>query len=163
MRTEKKTREEKKAEQHLAPTNTRAIMPLERHELADDAEFPALVDGLWRGYADPFNGFWEILKGPSQEECTERYTAWNKADSTGHWIYVTNSETKKVAGAMQWQIFKVNPYADGVPSLSAYWWPEGALKEVADQLFAGFFAGRPSHFGQPHIRKQLGPRAPKRI
>lgn len=100
-------------------------MPLELHKLADDAEFPALVDGLWRGYAEPYNGFWEILKGPSQEECTQRYAAWNKADPTGHWLYVTDSETKKVVGAMQWQIFETNPYVNGVPSLPAYWWPEG--------------------------------------
>lgn len=70
-------------------------MPFELHELSHHSEFPALIDGLWRGYAEPFNAFWEILKGPSQEECVERYQTWNKADPTGHWLYVTDSETKK--------------------------------------------------------------------
>ncbi|OKL57708.1 hypothetical protein UA08_06902 [Talaromyces atroroseus] len=126
-------------------------MPLELHELSGDAEFPALVDGLWRGYDQPFNGFWEILKGPSKEECIARYQSWHKADPTSHWLYVTDSETNQVAGAMQWNIFETNPYINGPPSLPAYWWPEGTLKEIADQLFAGFFSGRPSRFGRPHL------------
>lgn len=110
-------------------------MPFELHELSDDSEFPVLIDGLWRGYAEPFNSFWENLKGPSQEECVERYQAWNKADPTSHWIYVTDSETKKVIGAMQWNFFETNPYGNGAPSLPASWWPDGMALFVFYSLF----------------------------
>lgn len=157
-------------------------MPLELHELSHDSEFPGLVDALWRGYAEPFNGFWEILKGPSLEECAERYRTWHRADPTSHWLYVTDSETKKVVGAMQWNIFETNPYSNGeAPSLAAYWWPEGmkdlspilwlhsyfgslilstrhkrtgSFKEISNQLLECFVSGRPSRFAQPHICKQ---------
>lgn len=106
-------------------------MPFELHELSHDSEFVALIDGLWRGYAKPFNAFWEILKGPSQEECVQRYQAWHKADPTSHWLYVTDSDTKKVVGATEWKIFETNPYSNGAPSLSAYWWPEGIKLFIA--------------------------------
>lgn len=100
-------------------------MPLELHELSSDAEFPELVDGLWRGYTEPFNGICEILEGSSLEECSERYKSWHNTDPTSHWLYVTESGSKKVLGAIQWNIFEANPYINGPPSLSAYWCPEG--------------------------------------
>lgn len=113
-------------------------MPLELHELSHHSEFPALIDGLWRDYAEPFNAFWEILKGPSQEECAERYQAWHKADPTGHWLYVTDSDTK-VVDAMEWNIFETNPYSNGALSPPPYWWPQGMTLFISYSLFAFWF------------------------
>lgn len=100
-------------------------MPVELHELSTDAEFRPIVAAEYEAYSKPFNGFWEILKGPSQEECAGRQLSWHKGDPTSHWLYVADTDTKEVVGAMQWNIHEANPYANGPPALPAYWWPEG--------------------------------------
>jgi len=81
----------------------------------------------YEGYAKPFNGFWEILKGPSQEETCARQLSWHKADPTGHWLYVVDTDTKEVVGGVQWNIHETNPYANGPPTLPAYRFPEGMI------------------------------------
>lgn len=100
-------------------------MVLELHQVTTDTEFGPLVAAEYAGYAQPFNGFWEILKGSTQEETTSRQLSWHKPDPSSHWLYVKDTETQDVVGGMQWNIYETNPYANGPPQLPAYWLPEG--------------------------------------
>lgn len=100
-------------------------MPLKLNELTSDDEFPGLVATLYNSYSKPYNGFWDILKGNSEEECQARYMQWHKADPTSHWIYVTDTETGQVIGGAQWNIFEKNPYLESKPPMAAYWIQEG--------------------------------------
>jgi len=128
-------------------------MTLTLHELTTDSEFPPIVAVEHEAFATPFNGFWEILKGPSQEECCARQLAWHKADPSSHWIYVKDGE--EVIAAMQWNIHRENIYAGGVvPMMEGYWWGEGILKEVSDQILYEFFSARPYLMNKPHFRNQ---------
>jgi hypothetical protein len=103
------------------------------HEVADEAEFPPIVAVEHESYSTPFNGFWEVLKGPSQEECAARQWSWHKLDPSSHWLYVTDDDAGgEVIAGLQWNIHEANPYANGPPVLPAYWWPEGKLVNKKD-------------------------------
>ncbi|MCJ1374398.1 hypothetical protein MMC20_005630 [Loxospora ochrophaea] len=127
-------------------------MALQLHELTSDAEFPALMTCLYDSYSNPYNGFWDIFKGASADECTARFTAWHNSDPTSHWLYVTDTKTGEVIGGTQWNIYKENPFASAPPSLRAYWIEEGTeLRAIADQLLSNFLAGRPHRMNRPHL------------
>ena len=100
-------------------------MPLKLTELTSDEEFPALMTALYDSYSKPYNGFWDMFKGASGQECLERYKQWHNADPTSHWIYVTDTETGQVIGGTQWNIYEKNPYEKPGPVMQAYWIEEG--------------------------------------
>lgn len=92
-------------------------MPLEVREVTTDAEMPAPMEALYESYTHPYNGFWDMFKGHSDEECIQRYNQWLNMDSTTHWIYVIDTESKEIVGATQWIIHEENPFADSQPPL----------------------------------------------
>src|ERR1700709_975366 len=99
-------------------------MPVELHELSTDAEFRPIVTAEYEAYSKPFNSFWEILKGPSQEECAARQLAWHKGDPTSHWLYVADTDTREVVCGRPWSFANRDWCGFGPPALPAYWWPE---------------------------------------
>jgi hypothetical protein len=98
---------------------------LRLHEQKTDDEFAAIIDCENAGYAAPFNGFWEVLKGPTVEGQIERTAQWHRGDTSSRWVYVTDEETGECVGAMEWNFYEENPYAQGVPEMIADWWEEG--------------------------------------
>ncbi|PQE05324.1 hypothetical protein CJF31_00008844 [Rutstroemia sp. NJR-2017a BVV2] len=120
-----------------------------------NAEFESIMAVANAGYSNPFNGLWEILKGPSMEqsvdECASRYALWHRSDPTSRWIYVSDT-SGKVLGAMQWNIHEKNPYEQGAPKLPAYWWPEGDMKTLSDIALVNFFKDRPRRMSKPHFQ-----------
>ena len=102
-------------------------MPLKVRELTSDEEFPGVMSTLHNSYSNPYNGFWDIFKGKSEEECQARYMQWHNTDLTSHWIYVTDTETGQIIGATQWNVFKENPYLEPKPPMAAYWIEEGDI------------------------------------
>ncbi|OTB01477.1 hypothetical protein M426DRAFT_266209 [Hypoxylon sp. CI-4A] len=128
-------------------------MPLKLHELTTDDEFKSVVHVELEAYNDPFNGFWEMLKGSSEDELCARQLSWHRGDPSSHWLYVTDEDTGEVVAAMQWNIHDLNPYATEHPPLSAYWVPEGPARLVGDQLLLGIGAHRPRYMSKPHLRK----------
>lgn len=96
------------------------------HEVSkDDPDFSAIAPVADAGYIEPFNGMWEIWRGPSLEECTTRLALWHGHDPTSLWTYLTDNATGDIIGVMGWNLHKENPFANGVPSLTAYWMEEG--------------------------------------
>ena len=105
-------------------------MALKLSELTSDEEFPGLMAALYDSYSSPYNGFWDIFKGKSGEECQARYMQWHRSDPTSHWIYVTDTENGQIVGGTQWNIFEKNPYAEPKPPMAAYWIQEGSKVEI---------------------------------
>lgn len=104
-------------------------MSLKLHELKSDEEFAKIVDVENAGYSEPFNGLWEILKGPSPEELAARQALWHHHGPGSHWLYVTDEDTGEAIGAMEWKVYETNPYEAGPPTLVADWWPEGKKRK----------------------------------
>ncbi|KAL9625351.1 MAG: hypothetical protein Q9160_000414 [Pyrenula sp. 1 TL-2023] len=96
-------------------------------EVTTDEEVGRLMEALYESYTHPYNGFWDMFKGQSDEEYIARYNEWRKLDPNVRWIYVTDTETDEVVGATQWNIYESNPFETDPPPLKAYWNEEGAL------------------------------------
>jgi hypothetical protein len=95
------------------------------HETTTEKDFIAIVAVENEAYSKPPNAFWEVMKGPSLDECTSRQALWNQMDSTSHWIYDKDENNGDVVGAMNWNIHEQNPFASGEEGPPIYWWPEG--------------------------------------
>jgi hypothetical protein len=107
-------------------------MALKVKEVTSDEVFPRLVATLHESYSKPYNGFWDIFKGRSGEECQTRFAQWHNSDPTSHWIYVEETETGQIIGATQWNIYEKNPYAEAKPPMAAYWIEEGSCSITTD-------------------------------
>ncbi|KAI0886765.1 uncharacterized protein GGS22DRAFT_117296 [Annulohypoxylon maeteangense] len=127
------------------------MAPLRLHELSSDEEFKPLVDVEHEAYSKPLNGVWEILKGSSRDEFCARQLSWHKSDPTSNWIYVTDEATGEVIGGTQWNIHKTNPFAVERTPLTAYWLPEGTMKQIGDQLMLAWESKRPTFASKPHL------------
>lgn len=108
-------------------------MSLKLNELTLDGKFPGLMATLYNSYSKPYNGFWDISKGNSEEECQARYMQWHKADPTSHW---TDTETGQMIAGAQWSIFEENPYLEIKPPMAAYWIQEGNAENSVSLLRA---------------------------
>jgi hypothetical protein len=100
-------------------------MVLQMSEVTNAAEFAKVVKVEHKAYAMPANGFWEALKGPSIEECTERQWGWHKGTPDSHWLTVRDG--KDFISGAQWIIYKTNPFVTPQPIVQATWWPEGMI------------------------------------
>jgi len=127
-------------------------MSLQLIELKSDEEFKPLMETLYDAYTHPYNGFWDMFKGESEEECLQRFTQWHKGDPTSHWLYVTDKKTGKVLGGTQWNIYEKNPFEKPGPKFAAYWIKEGTeFRKIADRAFEKFLAPRPTRMNRPHL------------
>ena len=102
-----------------------ADMALELVELKSDREFTPLMATLYEAYSHPCNGFWDMFKGTSGEECTTRFTQWHNSDPTSRWIYVKDTESGEIIVGAQWNIHEKDPFEKPLPRLDAYWIDEG--------------------------------------
>ena len=101
-------------------------MPLELKQLCTKDEFTTLVEVEREAYSKPFNSGWEILKGPSLEECRERQWAWHTADPKSKWFYVADTEAGEVIGGAEWIVHRTDPFENSSPrSLKVTWWDDG--------------------------------------
>lgn len=146
-------------------------MPFQIKEVTTDAEMGQLMETLYESYTHPYNGFWDMFKGQSDEECIVRYNQWRSLDPSVHWIYVVDTETNEVVGATQWNIYTENPFGTPPPPLKAYWNEEGemyyllmqneelnngkgsTLRAITEEGLNGFLSGRPNRMNRPHFCK----------
>lgn len=105
-------------------------MPLQLKEVSTDAEFARVMEALFDAYSYPYDGFWVICKGSSEQECVSRFNKWRKQDPNAHWIYVTDTETDEVVGATQWNIYESSPSEDPRSELQGDWLEEGNVDSL---------------------------------
>ncbi|KAI4231319.1 MAG: hypothetical protein L6R40_007764 [Gallowayella cf. fulva] len=136
-------------------------MVLILHEVVSDDEFAAIIGCEWSSYETPYNGFFQIYcpitgTGPDArlealKESTDRQLAWHREDATSHWLKVVDSESGQVVGAAQWNIYRENPYLNGVEHTDAFWWPEGEGRKFASMALEQWYAPRGKRMNKPHI------------
>ena len=98
---------------------------LQVKEITTDEEFSQIMTVLFNSYNEPYNGFWAIFQGKSEDECGARFIQWHNADPTSHWIYVEDTEQNQIIAATQWNIIEENPHVEPKPPPAAYWIEEG--------------------------------------
>ncbi|KAL8947502.1 MAG: hypothetical protein Q9222_006221 [Ikaeria aurantiellina] len=124
-------------------------------------EFTELIQCQWESYETPFNGFFQIYcptigTGPSarldaMRESSNRQWEWHKDDSTSHWIKVIDTETDKVIGGAQWNMYPENPYVNGMETPEPYWWPEGEGRAYVSMALEQWYAPRRERMRRPHV------------
>ncbi|CAG8948726.1 hypothetical protein HYFRA_00001847 [Hymenoscyphus fraxineus] len=124
-------------------------MSFQLSEVKREAEFRDLVETEYLAYQKPYNAFWEVLKGPNVEECTQRQWSWHTGTKGSHWLKVTENEN--VIGGAEWIVHEKAPFETPQPIIKADWWPEGPLKSVSNHMLYTFFSGRPSVMNRPHL------------
>jgi hypothetical protein len=142
-------------------------------------DFTAIAVTEELAYTQPYNTFYEILRGDSVVDFAARQAAWHIADPTSFWCYVVDEETGVVAGAMGWNLNEKCPDWKTI-GLKADWIPEGKsrrdvdavldsklragwlissdigdLRELSDIVLAEFFHGRAVYIKTPHLRKSI--------
>lgn len=68
----------------------------------------------------------------SKERLWKEHLAANPA--TNHWIIVEEKESLKIVGGCLWKWHDENPFPDGIPTPSVYWWPEGEAREFCEEM-----------------------------
>ena len=120
-------------------------MPLKLEQVTNDAQFRRVMDALFDSYSYPYDGFWVIYKGSSEEECASRFNKWRKQDPSQHWIYVTDTDTDEVVGATQWNIHENNPLETSPPPFQADWLEQGRPSTAKTPTQLTFLSRRPTN------------------
>ncbi|TGO67680.1 hypothetical protein BOTNAR_0037g00170 [Botryotinia narcissicola] len=68
----------------------------------------------------------------SKERLWKEHLAANPA--TNHWIIVEEKESLRIVGGCLWKWHDGNPFPDGIPTPSVYWWPEGEAREFCEEM-----------------------------
>ena len=124
-------------------------------------EMSGIMDVIWKANYDPYDPvtqlFFPIL-GPTTAdresavtESKERFWNSHLSDPSSHWFYVEDLITGKPVGCAQWQLFKTNPFRDGLPKLEAPWWPEKEHREFCELILNQIFKARGSWMRRPHL------------
>lgn len=104
-------------------------MPFQLSEVQSREEYLQFFGKLfWDAYSFPHNSLVECCRGPSPEECGERYWAFHEASPGSRHIKVTDTATGEVVGYSKWNYFKERPYDKKPQAPSAFWWPEGIFE-----------------------------------
>ncbi|KAL8897669.1 MAG: hypothetical protein Q9207_007099 [Kuettlingeria erythrocarpa] len=138
-------------------------MALNLVEVVSDDEFAELIECEWISYETPYNGFFQLYcptigtgqhaRQESMKESTERQLAWHKQDPTSKWLKVVDTESGKILGAAQWNVFLENPYPQGIAQehTHAFWWPEGEGRKFASTALEQWYTPRGERMNKPHI------------
>lgn len=140
-------------------------MALKLQEVTSDSEFDDIVPLQWISYETPFNPFLILFcptrgSGPtaradSMQESKERQVQWHNLDPTSHWIKVVD-ENGTVIAAAQWNVHDSDPYAKPPDEpFTAYWWPEGEGRQLAEAALAQWLGPRTERMRKPHLCKVI--------
>lgn len=79
---------------------------------------------------------------------------WNENLAKGErcrWVAVRDEATGKIIGGCEWQVYRENPFPNGVQPLHATWWPEGEGRRFAERVFAEIYRPRQTFMQRPHV------------
>ena len=99
-------------------------MAFQLYEIQSEEEFKPIGQLLADGYEQPFNSFWQLLKGETEEERVSRLWQWHQMAPGSHWVAVKDS-AGRVVGGSEWVLHEPNPFKNGNPIPTAYWWSDG--------------------------------------
>lgn len=124
-------------------------------------EMDRIMEVIWAANYTPYEplaqlffpvlGFTQAHREASLLESKERFWKNNHSNPESHWFYVEEIATGKVVGCAQWMILKSNPFAEGVPSLRAPWWPEGEHRDFCELILNQIYKPRANWMRRPHL------------
>lgn len=120
-----------------------------------------IMDVIWAANYEPYEPFVQLFfpvlgftpadREASLAKAKERFWNQHLADSSSNWFYVIEAHTGKPVGCAQWQIQTSNPFPNGVPVLTAPWWPKGEHREFCELILNQVYKPRASWMQRPNL------------
>lgn len=141
-------------------------------EVQSKPELDAIVELYWSAFRDPVRSEWWLMHiGPgckdqaqAREADKERQWGWHKSSSgSSHWLYVTDEDTGRVIGCVEWQFHMQNPFGSRTRMALDHVEP-GEARDFTEHIVNQIYAPRMSwvrrkHAGNvpsaPHAHKPL--------
>jgi hypothetical protein len=123
-------------------------------------ELDDILDVIWAANYTPYEPFVQLFfpvlgytrahREAAIIESKERFWSQHQADPSSHWYYAVDTITGDTVGCAQWVISESNPFAAGVPTLKAPWWPEGVCRDFCESIVNQVYKPRASWMTRPH-------------
>ncbi|KAJ8118230.1 hypothetical protein OPT61_g738 [Boeremia exigua] len=129
-------------------------------EVETRQELDEVLDVIWAANHTPYEPFIQLFfpvlgftaahREAALIDSRERFWKQHISDPSSHWLYVFDAVTGKAVGCSQWVISTVNPFAKGVPTLEAPWWPEGECRRFCESILNQVYRPRANWMTRPH-------------
>lgn len=103
----------------------------------------------------PISGFTTSDREAAIAESKQRFWKQHQSNESSHWYYVFDTVTSRTVGSAQWVITKTNPFASGIPKLTAPWWAEGEGRRFCEKILNQVYKPRASWMTRPHCGKWI--------
>ncbi|KAL5117129.1 hypothetical protein ACEQ8H_004954 [Pleosporales sp. CAS-2024a] len=123
-------------------------------------ELDGILDVIWAANYTPYEPFVQLFfpvlgytsahREAAIAESKERIWRQHQSDTCSHWYYAIDTATGKHIGCAQWVVSEQNPFASGVPKLTAPWWPEGECRNFCESILNQVYRPRASWMTRPH-------------
>jgi hypothetical protein len=132
-------------------------------EATTKQELDGILDVVWAANYYPYEPFVQLFfpvlgytsahREAAIAESKERFWNQHQADANSHWYYALDTVTGEKIGCAQWVVSQSNPFAAGVPKLTAPWWPEGECRNFCESILNQVYKPRASWMTRPHCGK----------
>jgi hypothetical protein len=132
-------------------------------EATTKQELDAILDVVWAANYYPYEPFVQLFfpvlgytsahRERAIAESKERFWSQHQGDPNSHWYYALDTVTGEKIGCAQWVVSQSNPFAAGVPELTAPWWPEGECRNFCESILNQVYKPRASWMTRPHCGK----------
>ncbi|KAH6611944.1 hypothetical protein C7974DRAFT_438122 [Boeremia exigua] len=129
-------------------------------EVETKQELDEVLDVIWAANHTPYEPFLQLFfpvlgftsahRKAAHIESKERFWKQHTSESSSHWLYALDTVTGKAVGCAQWVISTTNPFAKGVPTLEAPWWPEGECRKFCESILNQVYKPRANWMTRPH-------------
>lgn len=126
-------------------------------------ELDDILDVIWAANYTPYEpfvqlffpvlGFTSAHRSAAIAESKDRFWKQHIADPCSHWFYVLDLKTGHAVGCAQWVISQCNPFAAGIPRLTAPWWPDGDYRNFCESILNQVYRPRANWMTRPHCGK----------
>jgi|TARA_R110002003_G_scaffold172_1_gene14085 hypothetical protein len=123
-------------------------------------ELDQILDVIWAANYTPYEPFVQLFfpvlgytsahREAAIIESKERFWVQHHTDPSSHWYYASDTATGQTIGCAQWMVSESNPFATGVPKLTAPWWPEGECRRFCESILDQVYKPRASWMTRPH-------------
>jgi hypothetical protein len=151
----------------MGSTSKHRILEMEMHgevvlkEATSKKEMDQIMEVIWSANYDPYEPFAQLFfpvlgctvadRCAAIKESKNRFWEEHESQLSSHWFYVQDSDTQQFVGCLQWEIEERNPFPDGLPKLTAPWWPDEEHREFAEHILNQTYAPRAHWMTRRHI------------
>ena len=109
-------------------------MPFQVTEITTFDDWQTIQASMEDGLAEPYFPYWQLIKGPSDDDRVTRYWNIHQATPGSHWIKASDPGTGEVVGAANWIINETSPFESLLIVPRASWWPEGVQSSYSSLI-----------------------------